>query len=170
MISVLVQERLSALGSILTGVVISEQRKSIYKSISDTQSQPREPIFGRSSRLQIANMWNKSVDKTFGPIIESLSSRGWWKMDMVDRAYMANTKPIEIPAMPPAPSPLPPAGALLRTVDCKVAARGKNEQSDEMHWLFLLCCCVLGLKNVYACGGALLGFHSPVHELDLQPW
>ncbi|KAK4408946.1 hypothetical protein Sango_0475600 [Sesamum angolense] len=107
MISVLVQERLlgAALGSILTGVVISEQRKSIYKSISDTQSQyaavssfigmswlclrglpeqslsdfknhPREPIFGRSSHLQIANMWNKSVDKMLGPIIESLSSRG----------------------------------------------------------------------------------------------
>ncbi|KAL0436434.1 UNVERIFIED_CONTAM: hypothetical protein Sradi_0351300 [Sesamum radiatum] len=94
MISVLAQERLlgAALGSILTGIVISEQRKSIYKSISDTQTQPREPIFGRSSRLQIANMWNKSVDKTLGSIIESLSSRGWWKIDMVDRAYMTSIR------------------------------------------------------------------------------
>ncbi|KAG8387682.1 hypothetical protein BUALT_Bualt02G0046700 [Buddleja alternifolia] len=79
MISVLAQERLlgAALGSILTGVVIFEQRKSVYKSISDTQSQPREPIFGRNTRLEFAHVWNKCVDKTFGPIIESLSSRGW---------------------------------------------------------------------------------------------
>jgi hypothetical protein len=35
------QERLlgAALGSILTGIVVFEQRKSIYKSISDNQSQ-----------------------------------------------------------------------------------------------------------------------------------
>ncbi|PIN15044.1 hypothetical protein CDL12_09847 [Handroanthus impetiginosus] len=79
MISVLAQERLlgAALGSILTGVVIFEQRRSIYRSISDTQPQPREPIFGRRSRQEFAHMWNKSVDKTFGPIIQALSSRGW---------------------------------------------------------------------------------------------
>ncbi|KAI3450561.1 hypothetical protein Pfo_007226 [Paulownia fortunei] len=79
MISVLAQERLlgAALGSILTGVVIFEQRKSIYKSISDAESQPREPIFGRSSRQEFAHIWNKSVEKTLGPIIESLSSNGW---------------------------------------------------------------------------------------------
>ncbi|CAA2997680.1 uncharacterized protein LOC111369934 [Olea europaea subsp. europaea] len=43
MTGVLAQERLlgAALGSILTGVVIFEQRKSIYESISQTQSQER---------------------------------------------------------------------------------------------------------------------------------
>ncbi|KAL3829184.1 hypothetical protein ACJIZ3_017986 [Penstemon smallii] len=79
MISVLTQERLlgAALGSILTGVLILEQRKSIYKSISDTQSQPTEPMFGKKSRLEFAHIWNKSVDKTLGPVIQSLSSSGW---------------------------------------------------------------------------------------------
>ncbi|CAA2967101.1 Hypothetical predicted protein [Olea europaea subsp. europaea] len=74
-----VQERLlgAALGSILTGVVIFEQRKSIYESISQTQSQPHEPIFGRRSRHELARIWNKAVDKTLGPLIQSLSSRGW---------------------------------------------------------------------------------------------
>ncbi|CAA2965700.1 Hypothetical predicted protein [Olea europaea subsp. europaea] len=73
------QERLlgAALGSILTGVVIFEQRKSIYESISRTQSQPHEPIFGRRSRQELARIWNKAVDKTLGPVIQSLSSRGW---------------------------------------------------------------------------------------------
>ncbi|KAI3461436.1 hypothetical protein Pfo_018099 [Paulownia fortunei] len=79
MISVLAQERLlgAALGSILTGVVIFEQRKSIYKSISQSEPLPIEPIFGRKSRQEFAHLWNKSVDKTFGLLIESLSSRGW---------------------------------------------------------------------------------------------
>ncbi|KAL3849439.1 hypothetical protein ACJIZ3_011321 [Penstemon smallii] len=79
MISVLAQERLlgAALGSILTGMVIFEHRKSIYKSISDNKPQAREPIFGRKSRQEFAHIWNKSVDKTLGPIIQSLSSRGW---------------------------------------------------------------------------------------------
>ncbi|XP_073287768.1 uncharacterized protein [Primulina huaijiensis] len=79
MISVLAQERLlgAALGSLLTGVVVFEQRKSIYQTISKTQPQPRQPIFGRKSRLEFAHMWNKSVDKTLGAIIESLSTQGW---------------------------------------------------------------------------------------------
>ncbi|KAL6575829.1 hypothetical protein OROHE_000810 [Orobanche hederae] len=79
MISVLAQERLlgAALGSILTGVVIFEQRRSIYRSISPSEFQPVEPIFGRKSRQEFAHVWNKSVDKTLGPLIESLSSRGW---------------------------------------------------------------------------------------------
>ncbi|XP_011089902.1 uncharacterized protein LOC105170713 [Sesamum indicum] len=79
MISVLTQERLlgAALGTVLTGVVIFEQRKSIYNSISPAEPQPREPIFGRKSRLELAHLWNKSVDKTFGPLIQFLSSRGW---------------------------------------------------------------------------------------------
>ncbi|GMY10342.1 hypothetical protein FCV25MIE_05581 [Fagus crenata] len=85
MVSVLAQERLlgAALGSILTGIVVFEQRKSIYKSISDNQSQSathpqmREPIFGKRSRSELAHLWNKAVDRTFGPVIDSLSSRGW---------------------------------------------------------------------------------------------
>ncbi|CAL5357057.1 unnamed protein product [Camellia sinensis] len=113
MISVLAQERLlgAALGSVFTGIVVLEQRRRIYKSISDTQSQftthsqcvgaflpkekeqkkmvlgeplpkrPRdtmgEPIFEKRSRLDIAHLWNKAVDQTLGPVIESLSSRGW---------------------------------------------------------------------------------------------
>ncbi|XP_062172704.1 uncharacterized protein LOC133878199 [Alnus glutinosa] len=85
MVSVLTQERLLgfALGSIFTGIVVFEQRRSIYKSISDTQSQSttrslmREPIFGKRSRSEFAHLWNKAVDQTFGPVINSLSSRGW---------------------------------------------------------------------------------------------
>ncbi|CBI16312.3 hypothetical protein AAG906_032538 [Vitis piasezkii] len=85
MISVLAQERLlgAALGSIFTGVIVFEQRKCIYKSIADTQSQldpqslKTEPIFGKKSRLEFAHLWNKTVDKTLGPVIAALSSRGW---------------------------------------------------------------------------------------------
>ncbi|GMP98740.1 hypothetical protein CsSME_00046511 [Camellia sinensis var. sinensis] len=85
MISVLAQERLlgAALGSVFTGIVVLEQRRRIYKSISDTQSQftthsqMGEPIFEKRSRLDIAHLWNKAVDQTLGPVIESLSSRGW---------------------------------------------------------------------------------------------
>ncbi|KAL7198179.1 hypothetical protein ACSBR2_020658 [Camellia fascicularis] len=85
MISVLAQERLlgAALGSMFTGIVVFEQRRRIYKSISDTQSQfttysqMGEPIFEKRSRLDIAHLWNKAVDQTLGPVIESLSSRGW---------------------------------------------------------------------------------------------
>ncbi|KAJ9698124.1 hypothetical protein PVL29_007292 [Vitis rotundifolia] len=85
MISVLAQERLlgAALGSIFTGVIVFEQRKCIYKSIADTQSQldPQslnsEPMFGKKSHLEFAHLWNKTVDKTLGPVIAALSSRGW---------------------------------------------------------------------------------------------
>ncbi|RZC83634.1 hypothetical protein C5167_046418 [Papaver somniferum] len=85
MISVLAQERLlgAALGSIFTGVVVFQQRKSIYRSISEiqpqTHSQPlvTEPIFGRNARKEVAHVWNKAVDSTLGPVIASLSSRGW---------------------------------------------------------------------------------------------
>ncbi|KAL4611069.1 hypothetical protein ACB098_08G080700 [Castanea mollissima] len=81
MVSVLAQERLlgAALGSILTGIVVFEQRRTIYRSISqpDTHSHVREPIFGKRSRSELAHLWNKAVDRTFGPVIESLSSRGW---------------------------------------------------------------------------------------------
>ncbi|KAA8544046.1 hypothetical protein F0562_021777 [Nyssa sinensis] len=85
MISVLAQERLlgAALGSIFTGIVVFEQRKSIYKSISENQSQSvaqaqmTEPILGNKTRLEFAHLWNKAVDQTMGPVIEALSSRGW---------------------------------------------------------------------------------------------
>lgn len=79
MISVLAQERLlgAALGSVAAGIAIFEHRRSIYKSISAAQHPPRGAIFGRSSRLEFARAWNKSVDNTLGPIIKSLSSTGW---------------------------------------------------------------------------------------------
>ncbi|XP_051120691.1 uncharacterized protein LOC127244272 [Andrographis paniculata] len=79
MISVLAQERLlgAALGSLLTGAVVFEHRRSIYKSVHKSEPQQTEPIFGRKYRLKFAHTWNKAVDKTLGPLIESLSSRGW---------------------------------------------------------------------------------------------
>ncbi|KAH7542627.1 hypothetical protein FEM48_Zijuj02G0094200 [Ziziphus jujuba var. spinosa] len=108
MISVLAQERLlgAALGCAFTGIVVFEERKSIYRSISDphspirTQSQEfsiririleylrydvssliffqiKEPIFGKKYRSECAHLWNKAVDQTFRPMIEALSSRGW---------------------------------------------------------------------------------------------
>ncbi|XP_015874429.1 uncharacterized protein LOC107411366 [Ziziphus jujuba] len=85
MISVLAQERLlgAALGCAFTGIVVFEERKSIYRSISDphspirTQSQIKEPIFGKKYRSECAHLWNKAVDQTFRPMIEALSSRGW---------------------------------------------------------------------------------------------
>ncbi|XP_061358787.1 uncharacterized protein LOC133302978 [Gastrolobium bilobum] len=81
MISILTQERLlgASLGVVLTGVVVLEQRRYIYSSISNSQShsQVREPIFGKKSRSEFAHLWNKTVDQTFEPLIKSLSSRGW---------------------------------------------------------------------------------------------
>ncbi|KAI4334403.1 hypothetical protein L6164_019101 [Bauhinia variegata] len=85
MISILAQERLlgATLGTLFTGIIVFEQRRYIYKTISDTQSQSphqaqvKEPIFGKKSRSEVAHLWNKTVDQTFGPLIEALSSRGW---------------------------------------------------------------------------------------------
>ncbi|XP_062082077.1 uncharacterized protein LOC133788569 [Humulus lupulus] len=85
MISVLTQERLlgATLGSIFTGIVVFEQRRSIYRSISDTQPQSNsqfqvgEPIIGKETRSELARMWNKGVDQAFEPAIQYLSSRGW---------------------------------------------------------------------------------------------
>ncbi|KAK3206000.1 hypothetical protein Dsin_020046 [Dipteronia sinensis] len=81
MISVLAQERLlgAALGSAITGIIVFEQRKCIYNSISDNQSQvdsnsqAREPIFPQKTGTKFAHLWNKAVDQTFGPLIESNS-------------------------------------------------------------------------------------------------
>ncbi|KAI4383802.1 hypothetical protein MLD38_009600 [Melastoma candidum] len=85
MISVLAQERVlgAALGSALAGFVVFQERKSIYASISEDRSrvsprnQIQEPLLGKSSRSELAQMWNQAVDKTFGPVIEYLSSHGW---------------------------------------------------------------------------------------------
>ncbi|GMI81845.1 hypothetical protein like AT2G28430 [Hibiscus trionum] len=85
MISVLAQERLlgAALGTALTGIVVYEQRKRIYESIPDhqsqldAQSQMKEKIFGKKSRSEFALLWNKTVDQIFVPVIESISSRRW---------------------------------------------------------------------------------------------
>ncbi|KAK9676729.1 hypothetical protein RND81_11G096000 [Saponaria officinalis] len=85
MISILTQERLlgAALGSALTAIVVFENRRNIYRTISESQSkfgeqpQTMKPIFERKSHFDIGHMWNKAVDKTFGTVIASLSSRGW---------------------------------------------------------------------------------------------
>ncbi|XVF46347.1 hypothetical protein PTKIN_Ptkin03bG0020000 [Pterospermum kingtungense] len=85
MISVLAQERLlgAALGCALTGIVVFEQRKRIYQSIADnqsqlaSQSQMKEPILGNKSRSEFALLWNKAVDQIFVPLIEFTSSRRW---------------------------------------------------------------------------------------------
>ncbi|XP_042501358.1 uncharacterized protein LOC122079166 [Macadamia integrifolia] len=85
MISFLAQERLlgAALGSIFTGIIVFEQRKSIYSLISENQShykshpQMQEPKFGKKTRMELAHLWNKTVDQTMGPVIANLSLRGW---------------------------------------------------------------------------------------------
>ncbi|KAK4286451.1 hypothetical protein QN277_003006 [Acacia crassicarpa] len=85
MISILAQERLlgATLGVLFTGAIVFEERRLIYNSISNTQSQSLhhtpvgEPIFGKKSRSELAHSWNKAVDQAFGPLIKSLSSRGW---------------------------------------------------------------------------------------------
>ncbi|KAL5974752.1 hypothetical protein ACLOJK_031423 [Asimina triloba] len=66
------------------GVVVFEQRRGIYGLISQNQpqihtpSQLREPAPGKSYRSDIARLWNQAVDNTLGPVIVSLSSRGWY--------------------------------------------------------------------------------------------
>ncbi|XAR59755.1 hypothetical protein NMG60_11015710 [Bertholletia excelsa] len=85
MISVLAQERLLgvALGSTLAAVVVFEQRRSIYKSIAESQSEfvsealMRKAIFEKRPHLDLGHLWNKAVDETLGPLIKSLSSRQW---------------------------------------------------------------------------------------------
>ncbi|KAH7864600.1 hypothetical protein Vadar_031587 [Vaccinium darrowii] len=81
MISILAQERLlgAALGTLFASAVVFEQRRNIYKSISDNQSESRvrEPILEKRSYLDFGHLWNKAVDQTLGPVIESLSSRRW---------------------------------------------------------------------------------------------
>ncbi|KAG7019216.1 hypothetical protein SDJN02_18174, partial [Cucurbita argyrosperma subsp. argyrosperma] len=84
MISILAQERLlgAALGSVFAGVVVFEQRKSIYNSISKnypptTQSPMRKPVLAKKYGPEFSHLWNSAVDQTFGPVIQALSSRGW---------------------------------------------------------------------------------------------
>ncbi|RVW38751.1 hypothetical protein CK203_074184 [Vitis vinifera] len=45
--------------------------------MSKNDNEKTEPIFGKKSRLEFAHLWNKTVDKTLGPVIAALSSRGW---------------------------------------------------------------------------------------------
>ncbi|KAL9244558.1 hypothetical protein vseg_018327 [Gypsophila vaccaria] len=85
MISILTQERLlgAALGGALTAAAVFENRRNIYRTISESQSQFGEqpqtmkPIFEKKPQFEIAHLWNKAVDKTFRTVIASLSSRGW---------------------------------------------------------------------------------------------
>ncbi|CAI9105093.1 OLC1v1003944C1 [Oldenlandia corymbosa var. corymbosa] len=106
MISVLARERLIgfALGTAVAGVVVFDQRKRIHASIADTYSklypqyrastfssfvsthsknfhsnlfQLKVPIAEKEPGPDFGHMWNKAVDQTFGPVIQSLSSRGW---------------------------------------------------------------------------------------------
>ena len=39
--------------------------------------QIQKPILEKKSNIDLAHLWNKAVDKTFGTVIASLSSRGW---------------------------------------------------------------------------------------------
>ncbi|KAG9445587.1 hypothetical protein H6P81_011715 [Aristolochia fimbriata] len=84
MISIIAQERLlgAALGMVFTGIFVLKEHKNIFGSIADThrQNNPtelRKHVYGRASGSDFAHVWNKAVDKTLGPVIESLSSRGW---------------------------------------------------------------------------------------------
>ncbi|XP_010934349.1 uncharacterized protein [Elaeis guineensis] len=81
MISILAQERLlgAALGSVFVGAFVFEQRRSIYRSLSDNASvryELQERIFRKKSS-DLAHLWNKAVDETLGPVVAYLSSRRW---------------------------------------------------------------------------------------------
>ncbi|KAL9675233.1 hypothetical protein QQ045_003434 [Rhodiola kirilowii] len=103
MISVLAQERLlgATLGAVFVGVVVFEQRKSIYQTV--LQHEHKQPaakfeavahiavflcsnaFLAMNSQIkdsvprgrQIGHLWNRAVDQTFGPVIAYLSARGW---------------------------------------------------------------------------------------------
>ncbi|KAL8166938.1 hypothetical protein V2J09_008437 [Rumex salicifolius] len=85
MISVLTQERLLgfALGSAFMAGVVFENRKSIHKLVSESDSafggqlSIQKPIVEKKSGLDVGHYWNKAVEETFRPIIKSLSSSGW---------------------------------------------------------------------------------------------
>ncbi|KAI3793741.1 hypothetical protein L1987_36363 [Smallanthus sonchifolius] len=79
--SILAQERLlgAALGTVFSGVIIFEQRRDIYRTISQNQppkSQMKEATVSRN-KFEFAQYWNKSVDQIFGPAVQALSSRRW---------------------------------------------------------------------------------------------
>ncbi|XP_008785292.1 uncharacterized protein LOC103703972 [Phoenix dactylifera] len=81
MISILVQERLlgAVLGSAFVGALVFEQRRGIYRSLSDNASvryELQEHIFQKNSS-DLAHLWNKAVDETLGPVVAYLSSRRW---------------------------------------------------------------------------------------------
>ncbi|KAI7982912.1 hypothetical protein LOK49_LG15G01626 [Camellia lanceoleosa] len=61
----------------------NRRRRHDQRHCSDNQSQilaqtqMKEPIFEKRYRLGFSCLWNKAVDQTLGPMIESLSSHGW---------------------------------------------------------------------------------------------
>ncbi|KAL4190220.1 hypothetical protein AMTRI_Chr07g23590 [Amborella trichopoda] len=83
MISILSQERLlgATLGAFLATAIVCKERRNVYASISDSHSKiitkSSEPMFGKKFRSDLAHLWNRGVDKTLGPVIVSLSSKGW---------------------------------------------------------------------------------------------
>ncbi|CAM8960488.1 unnamed protein product [Rhodiola kirilowii] len=83
MISVLAQERLlgATLGAVFVGVVVFEQRKSIYQTVLQHEHKQPAAKFEIKDSVprgrQIGHLWNRAVDQTFGPVIAYLSSRGW---------------------------------------------------------------------------------------------
>ncbi|GMG98795.1 hypothetical protein Nepgr_000635 [Nepenthes gracilis] len=85
MISVLAQERLLgfALGTAFTAGIVMENRRGIHKMIAENNAklgnlpQMKRPIGKKKPHLEFAHLWNKAVDMTFGPVIASLSTRGW---------------------------------------------------------------------------------------------
>ncbi|KAG0584184.1 hypothetical protein M758_3G190700 [Ceratodon purpureus] len=90
--SILFQER--ALGFAMGGLVgmgvFMYQQREIWKStagLAETLSggalpppravQTPPPILGKEARDDLAHVWNSTIDKMFGSLIASLSSKGW---------------------------------------------------------------------------------------------
>jgi len=91
MVSILAQERIlgAAMGALLATGVVLNQQNLIYRStaqaiefisgnpLSVSPSKVPEPLFGKSTRAELAHAWNVGIDKSLGALIASLSSRGW---------------------------------------------------------------------------------------------
>ncbi|KAL9252448.1 hypothetical protein AKJ16_DCAP01084 [Drosera capensis] len=85
MISILAQERLLgfALGVAATAVAVVENRRNVHKLMADSNSmfgdppKLKKPVVEKRPQVEFAHLWNKAVDKAFGPVITSLSQRGW---------------------------------------------------------------------------------------------
>uniref|UniRef100_A0A7N0TD87 Uncharacterized protein n=1 Tax=Kalanchoe fedtschenkoi TaxID=63787 RepID=A0A7N0TD87_KALFE len=76
-----VQERLlgAALGGVFSSLIVYEQRKIIYQTVCQLENKPPAAQIKDSVHRgrQIAHLWNKAMDQTLGPVITSMSSRGW---------------------------------------------------------------------------------------------